>query len=156
MYGGAVLPQQQLHPWETLRIDCLVRHTHNTREHFHHKLFCSSREILNKGQQRQQLLTNIFFFFFTSRSRPSCVCSSLQRLHENNLPLSLQPDVLAWYSQKDSHRVLPFPCNTVLVVLSLHCALTHTCSVRLSHCDWLGIGMCWVTWQGGRWSRPTL
>ncbi len=55
----------------------------------------------------------------------------------------------------------PFPPQLYSFSFCLPIALSlvplfHIHARSVSHCDWLGIGMCWVTWQGGRWSRPTL
>ncbi len=106
----------------------LFSKTHTDRT-LYDKLFCSSREILDKDQQDNNYLQSVFLHSAHSR----CVCSSLQELCENP-PRSLQPDVRCDKIKRSPTGSSLSPTNPDLLFLPVRDTLTHTVhALSVSH-----------------------
>lgn len=93
------------------------------------KRLYSSRAIFDKGQQDNKYLQTVCSH---SAHGPLCVQLSAAAVWNCSAALFLQADVWCDKTKKDSHRVLPFLCSSILLFLSPTITLFHIHALSFS------------------------
>lgn len=127
MYSTAALPQQLLHPGETLSIDCLVRHTQI--EQFTVKYSAPPGKYYTRVSKTTTIYKQFFFFFCILLTAPVCaaLCSGWMKILRRS-PCNLTFGVI---KSKGLPRV--FLPATLFFPSRLSIALSHIHALSVSH-----------------------